>query len=514
MNKGTRVLAATLTAVLTTANSVPAMAAGTNTALPTDTAVAGIALNISEYSENAKNADVSKVVSDATETEKADTADTAVAGIAKNISEYSENTKNADVSKVVSDATSEESEKAKEEDSKEAATEKKDAETKAEKEDTEKKDSKKEEKKEEASPYENIAITQVSNYVNIRKKPNTDSEILGKIYDNAAATILKTVNGEDGKWYYIKSGSVKGYMKAEFFVTGKKAEKIAKDVGNVLCRTTATTLRLREKASTSSDTLTLLAEDSVYSVLKENVTNKKGETFLKVLVSEGDEDGDDGLKGYISADYAEVYVEFEEAISIEEEKAELARQAELKRQEEEAAAAAAAAAAENNSSSRSSSGSSSSGSSSRSSGSSSGSSSKSSSGSSSSSSGSSSKSSSSTGAAIAAKAQQYAGWLPYVWGGASLSSGADCSGFTMSIYAAYGISLPHSSSAQASGGRSISSSELQPGDLVFYGNGGINHVAIYIGGGQICHEANSRRDCVIDSMGYCGSPVKYVTYTH
>lgn len=503
MNKGTRVLAATLTAVLTTANSVPAMAAGTNTALPTDSAVAGIAKNISEYSENAKNADVSEVVSDATETEKADAADTAVAGIAKNISEYSENAKDADVSKVVSDATSEESEKAKEEDSKETAEEKKDAETKAEKEDTEKEDSKKEdskkeEKKEEASPYENIAITQVSNYVNIRKKPNTDSKILGKIYDNAAATILKTVDGEDGKWYYIKSGSVKGYMKAEFFVTGKKAEKIAKDVGNVLCRTTATTLRLREKASTSSDTLTLLAEDSVYSVLKENVTNKKGEKFLKVLVSEGDEEGDDGLKGYISADYADVYVEFEEAISIEEEQAELRRQEELKRQEEEAAAAAAAA-AENNSSSSSSSGSSSSSSSSSGS---------------SKSSGGSSQSSSSTGAAIAAKAQQYAGWLPYVWGGASLSSGADCSGFTMSIYAAYGISLPHSSSAQASGGRSISSSELQPGDLVFYGNGGINHVAIYIGGGQICHEANSRRDCVIDSMGYCGSPVKYVTYTH
>lgn len=84
----------------------------------------------------------------------------------------------------------------------------------------------------------------------------------------------------------------------------------------------------------------------------------------------------------------------------------------------------------------------------------------------------------------------------------------------MSIYSAYGISLPHSSAAQANGGRSISRSELQPGDLVFYGSGGISHVAIYIGGGQICHEANSRRDCTIDSIGYCGTPVKYVTYTH
>ena len=92
-----------------------------------------------------------------------------------------------------------------------------------------------------------------------------------------------------------------------------------------------------------------------------------------------------------------------------------------------------------------------------------------------------------TGAAIAAKAQQYAGWLPYVWGGSSLSSGADCSGFTMAIYASYGISLPHSSSAQAGGGRSISRSELQPGDLVFFVNtdtSGFSHIGIYVGDGE------------------------------
>ena len=81
----------------------------------------------------------------------------------------------------------------------------------------------------EPSPYDNIAITQVNNYVNIRKEPNTSSEIVGKIANNAAATILETVDGEDGQWYKIKSGSVEeGYMKAEFFVTGQEAENIAK----------------------------------------------------------------------------------------------------------------------------------------------------------------------------------------------------------------------------------------------------------------------------------------------
>lgn len=70
---------------------------------------------------------------------------------------------------------------------------------------------------------------------------------------------------------------------------------------------------------------------------------------------------------------------------------------------------------------------------------------------------------------------------PYVWGGTSLTRGADCSGFVMSVFANYGVSLPHSSGSQAGHGTSISASEAQPGDLFFYGNGSrINHVAIYI----------------------------------
>ncbi len=96
---------------------------------------------------------------------------------------------------------------------------------------------------------------------------------------------------------------------------------------------------------------------------------------------------------------------------------------------------------------------------------------------------------------------------PYVWGGTSLTHGADCSGFTMSIFAKYGIYLPHSSAAQSGYGRRISAGEAQPGDLFFYGSGGgINHVAIYIGNGQIVHASNQRTGIKISNAFY-RSPV-------
>ena len=96
---------------------------------------------------------------------------------------------------------------------------------------------------------------------------------------------------------------------------------------------------------------------------------------------------------------------------------------------------------------------------------------------------------------------------PYVYGGTSLTNGADCSGFTLAVYRNYGISLPHSSRAQANCGTKISVSEVQPGDLIFYGSGkSINHVAMYIGNGQVVHASNSRTGIIISNM-YYRSPV-------
>lgn len=100
----------------------------------------------------------------------------------------------------------------------------------------------------------------------------------------------------------------------------------------------------------------------------------------------------------------------------------------------------------------------------------------------------------------------------YVWGGTSLTNGVDCSGFTMQILGKYGVSLPHSSSAQPGCGTIINSSDAQPGDLFFYGSGSsISHVAIYIGDGQIVHASNSR-DGIKVSNAYYRTPICVARY--
>lgn len=98
-------------------------------------------------------------------------------------------------------------------------------------------------------------------------------------------------------------------------------------------------------------------------------------------------------------------------------------------------------------------------------------------------------------------ARQFVG-NPYVWGGTSLTKGADCSGFTLSVYRKYGVSLPHSSKAQANCGTRIDVSEVQPGDLVFYGGKNIHHVAMYIGNGQVVHAQSAKTGIVVTSMYY------------
>lgn len=95
------------------------------------------------------------------------------------------------------------------------------------------------------------------------------------------------------------------------------------------------------------------------------------------------------------------------------------------------------------------------------------------------------------GIRISDYAQNFVG-NPYVWGGESLTNGCDCSGFILALYKKYGISLPHNAEAQSNYGISVSESDLQAGDLIFYsGDGYIGHVAMYIGNGQIVHASNS-----------------------
>ena len=99
---------------------------------------------------------------------------------------------------------------------------------------------------------------------------------------------------------------------------------------------------------------------------------------------------------------------------------------------------------------------------------------------------------------------------PYVWGGTSLTNGTDCSGFVLSVYKKFGISLPHYSGSQANCGTTIKLSEAQPGDLIFYGKGStINHVAIYIGSGQVIHASNPKTGIRISNATY-RTPLKVV----
>ena len=115
-------------------------------------------------------------------------------------------------------------------------------------------------------------------------------------------------------------------------------------------------------------------------------------------------------------------------------------------------------------------------------------------------------SSSDLGQQIASYAVQFVG-NPYVYGGTSLTSGADCSGFVQSVFANFGIGLSRTAASQASGGTSVSLDSLQAGDLLFYSSsGGIDHVALYIGGGQIVHAANSASGIII-SNAYYSTPV-------
>ena len=115
----------------------------------------------------------------------------------------------------------------------------------------------------------------------------------------------------------------------------------------------------------------------------------------------------------------------------------------------------------------------------------------------------------SNGQAVVNYAAQFVG-NPYVWGGTSLTSGADCSGFAQSVFANFGIGLSRTAADQSYGGTAVSTDSLQPGDLLFYASGDyINHVALYIGNGQVVHASNERTGICVSEWTY-RNPAKIV----
>lgn len=392
--------------------------------------------------------------------------------------------------------------------------------------------------KPKSSPYDHVAVSKVNGHVNIRTSPGTSGNVAGKIYNDSAATILATVDGEDGKWYKIQSGSVTGYIKAEYFVTGAEAEKLAKQVGTQYGTVSGTpTLRLREKPDMTSKTLTLLSEGAHYVV-----TGQQGD-FLKVAV-------DSDLEGYVFKDYMKTSVEFQKAVSVDEEKAKAAEDAQRKKEAEDAIKKLeeAKAAEKKKTTAAETTGKQTAAESTKVRETTKAKETTAASGTIAANpdgdgdttvaapptvkettraketkpkepavspgpggSGSSGEVASATRNAIVAYARQFVG-NPYVYGGTSLTNGADCSGFTMSVYSHFGINTGRSSRDQAAKGRAISTGDVKPGDLLFYASGDyINHVALYIGGGQVVHASNERTGICISPSNY-RTPCKAVTF--
>lgn len=305
--------------------------------------------------------------------------------------------------------------------------------------------------------YDRLGVAKVDSYLNVRNKPGESSKIVGKMTKNSGCNIYKVNKG----WAKIVSGKVKGYVKASYLVKDQQAEKLAKKIANLRISVNTETLNVRYLPSTDAGIYDQISEEDEYDIYKRDLTK----TWLKKYVSKHCKKSDlrnvdtkemynnlenwmcisiDNEKAFVSKDFVKVTFNLDRAVSINE--SGLASKT------------------------------------------------------------SSDSSDSSNLTNMVSYAMQFLG-NPYVWGGTSLTNGTDCSGFVMRIYEHFGYSLPRTSAAQAGATKTVSSGDVRPGDLFFYGSGGVSHVAMYIGNGQIIHASNPRTGIKISSA-YYRTPVK------
>lgn len=303
--------------------------------------------------------------------------------------------------------------------------------------------------------YDRLGIaSKVDTYLNVRKKPSESAKIVGKMTKNAGCHIYKIKKG----WAKIVSGKVDGWVKSSYIVTDSKAEELATKVGRECVEINTNSLRVRALPTTSAPIYSVVSEEEEFVIRKKHLTMDFVNKMIKQQkISKEAIERAGGMEA-IQADLDNWI-----CITVDDEHAFVAKeyvteQYSLKRAVKVGTVSAGG-----------------------------------------------SDGVSSSQASIAEYAKQFLG-NPYVWGGSSLTGGADCSGFTMSLYRKYGHSLPHNAAAQAGVTRSVSSPK--PGDLFFYSNGSrINHVAMYIGSGLVIHASNPS-DGIKISNAYYRKPVK------
>lgn len=278
--------------------------------------------------------------------------------------------------------------------------------------------------------YNNLVISKVDTYLNVREEPSPDGKIIGKMTSKAAGEILD--DSTEG-WYKIKSGKITGYISSDpqYTATGQEAKDIATGTATLMAIVNTDMLNVRTEPSTDASIWTQISKEERYPVLNQL------DGWVEIELDAGDEEGNVD-KAYVSTrdNNVEVRYALNEAIKFSP--------------LEEAANASASLRNQ-----------------------------------------------------IVNYALQFVG-NPYVWGGTSLTNGVDCSGFTMKVYEKFGVALPHYSGSQAQMGKAVGSSEMRPADLIFYtdSKGKVNHVAMYIGNGQVVHAASRRSGIKISTWNY------------